>query len=50
MMDTKNRGKSRAVAVFAGPAQRLHWPADCERRLNPRGLFQLNHIPPASGL
>ncbi len=32
------------------PAQQLHWLADCERRLNPRGLFQLNYIPPTTGL
>src|SRR5215468_6144611 len=32
--------------MFAGPAQPLHWLADCERRLNPRGLFHLNYIPP----
>src|SRR5262249_25065871 len=37
-------------AMLAGPAQLLHWLADCERRLNSRGLFHLKYIPPARGL
>src|SRR5262245_17020930 len=35
---------------IAGPAQHLHWLADCERRLNPRGLLHLNYIPSTWGL
>jgi hypothetical protein len=44
---TKIVGKHELWRCSPAPAQELHWLADCERRLNPRGLFELKYIPPA---